>query len=252
MMDVGNSNIVLGVFEQGRLRCQWRLATVRARTADEYGLLMKALFQAEAPDIRELDGIVMSSVVPPLMVTLAETCKRYLGLAPLVVGPGVKTGISVVTENPREVGADRIVNAVAAVHLYGPPVMVVDCGTAITVCVIDEQGRYVGGLIAPGIETAAEALYQRAAKLPRIELVRPKSVVGRNTIASMQAGTIFGFAGLVDGIVERVREEIPLPFHVVATGGMAELIYPDSRQIHDLNPNLTLTGLYLLWQKNRA
>lgn len=251
VMDVGNSNIVIGVYEGTELACQWRLSTTSNRTVDEFGIVLKGLFHERGLPLSQLDGIVISSVVPPLMHTLEETCLRYFAKTPLVVGPGMKTGLSVVSENPREVGADRIVNAVAALHLYGPPVMVVDCGTATTVCVIDDQGRYLGGLIAPGLEIATEALYQRAAKLPRIELVRPKSVVGRNTVSSMQAGVIYGFVGLVDGLVERIREEIPLPFRVVATGGMADLIAADSRHIDVVHPTLTLEGLRVLWEKNR-
>lgn len=250
-MDVGNTNIALGVFEGAQLKHHWRIATVKRRTSDEWGILIKSLCRDQGFDDSTLDGIVISSVVPPLMTSLEEMCQRYFRCKPLIVGPGIKTGISIQSESPRDVGADRIVNAVAAVHQYGPPVIVVDFGTATTFCVIDGMGQYVGGVIAPGIMISAEALVQHASKLPRIELVRPKHIIGRNTISSMQSGVIYGFVGQVDGIVERIRAEMPLPFRVIATGGLADLVSPLSKTIECTNPNLTLEGLRVIWDRNR-
>lgn len=252
VLDVGNTNIVIGLYKGAELEHRWRISTVRDRTSDELGILIKSLFQDRKVDSGPVDGIVLSSVVPPLMTALEDMCQRYFGRVPLVVGPGMRTGLPIKYENPRDVGADRIVNAVAAIQIYGPPLIIVDFGTATTFCVVDEQGQYLGGVIAPGIRTSAEALFEHAAKLPRIELVRPRNVVGRNTVASMQAGVVFGFAGLVDGIVERIREEIPLPFKVVATGGLAELVNTQSRTIQYTNPALTLEGLRILWERNRT
>jgi len=191
-------------------------------------------------------------VVPPLMFVLEQLCTRYIGKNPLIVGPGIRTGLNIRIENPKEVGADRIVNAVAAIELYGPPLIVVDFGTATTFCYIDEAGQYMGGAISPGIGISTEALYRHAAKLPRIELVRPKSTVGKNTIASMQAGIIFGYAGQVDGIVERIREEFGTKPTIVATGGLAELVYGESKTIEIFNPLLTLEGLRIIYDRNRT
>ncbi len=252
VLDVGNTNIVIGLYTGKELRHRWRIATVRERTSDELGILLKSLFHDQGADPSALDGIVVSSVVPPLMTALENMCIRYFGHSPLIVGPGMRTGLPIKYENPRDVGADRIVNAVAAVQIYGPPLIIVDFGTATTFCVVDEQGQYLGGVIAPGVKTSADALFEHAAKLPRIELVRPRTVVGRNTVTSMQSGVIFGFAGLVDGIVERIRGEIPLPFKVVSTGGLAELVSAQSRMIQYTNLDLTLEGLRVLWERNRV
>jgi type III pantothenate kinase len=250
-VDVGNSNIVLGVYIGKELRCHWRLATNRMSTADEYGATIHRLFEMAGFDPREIEGVIISSVVPPLMYVMEQLCVKYLGRTPLIVGPGIKTGLNVRCDNPREVGADRIVNAIAAIELYGPPLIVVDFGTAITYCYIDPKGQYLGGAIAPGVRIATEALYQHAAKLPRIELVKPKSVVGRNTVSSMQSGIIFGFAAQVDGIVGRICQEFNVTPQVVATGGMAELIAEESRTIQKVNPYLTLQGLQILYERNR-
>lgn len=250
-MDIGNSNTVLGVFQGETLLRRWRVHTSRERTTDELGVLVRALFRDAQLDPNDLAGVTVCSVVPPIMNTVEEMCRTYLKLEPIVIGPGIKTGLPVLTENPREVGADRIVNAVAAVHLYGAPIVVVNLGTATTVCVVDERGQYTGGVIAPGLRIATDALYERAAKLPRIELSRPKSVIGRNTVHSMQSGVLYGFAGLVDGLIERVETELERRVQVVATGGMAELIAEVSHRIGTVNSDLSLIGLRLLWEKNR-
>ncbi|HZG87575.1 type III pantothenate kinase [Paenibacillus sp.] len=250
VVDVGNTNIVLGLYERETLRHHWRVATNRSSTADEYGIMIMTLFQHAGVRVNEVEGAIVSSVVPPINATLDQACRKYVRRTPLFVGPGVKTGLNIRYENPREVGADRIVNAVAGIQLYGPPLIIVDFGTATTFCYIDEKGDYVGGAIAPGIGISTEALYQRAAKLPRIELVRPKSTVGRTTVSSMQSGIIFGFAGQVDGIVGRIREEFGTKPRVVATGGLAELIAGESKTIDTVNPLLTLQGLQIIYERN--
>ncbi|MDF2926314.1 MAG: coaX [Paenibacillaceae bacterium] len=252
VVDVGNTNIVLGLYEGKKLLQDWRISTNRSATADEYGLMLFNLFAHRNMRLEDVEGVIISSVVPPLMFALESMCRKYIKKEPLVVGPGIKTGLSVRYENPREVGADRIVNAVAALELYGPPLIIVDFGTATTFCYIDERSQYIGGAIAPGIGISTEALYQRAAKLPRIELIKPKSTVGRNTVTSMQAGIIFGYAGQVDGIVTRIREEFGTNPTVVATGGLAELISSESRTIQIINPLLTLQGLQLIYERNRT
>jgi type III pantothenate kinase len=251
VVDVGNTNIVLGLYEGKQLLHHWRMSTNRQTTADEYGMMMYNLFQHAQLSMEQVEGVIISSVVPPLMFVLENLCLKYIKKAPLVVGPGVKTGLNIRYENPKEVGADRIVNAVAAIELYGSPCIVVDFGTATTFDYIDENGQYIGGAVAPGIGISTEALYQRAAKLPRIELVKPKSVVGRNTVASMQAGIIYGFAGQVDGIVDRIKEEFQVEPKVVATGGLAELISSESRTIELVNPLLTLQGLQIIYERNQ-
>lgn len=251
-IDVGNTNIVLGVYERGqKLVHHWRISTNRAATADEYGMKLHQLFSYAGLSFQDIGGVIISSVVPPLMITLEKLCQTYIGKAPLIVGPGLKTGMNIRYENPREVGADRIVNAVAAIELYGPPLIVVDFGTATTFDYIDEKGQYIGGAIAPGIGISTEALYQKAAKLPRIEIVKPTTVVGRNPVASMQAGIVHGFAGQVDGINERIQEEFGQSCQVIATGGLAELISEHSRTIKEVNPWLTLQGLYILYERNQ-
>lgn len=251
VFDVGNSNVVLGIYRGRSLEESWRVSTDRRRTTDEYAILIKNLFQFSGRQFSEIRAVVISSVVPPLMPVLEELSQRYFNIEPVVVGPGVKTGISIRYENPREVGADRVVNAVAAYELYGGPLIIVDFGTATTFCVISANGEYLGGAIAPGIGISTEALFQQAAKLPRIELVKPKSVIGKNTISSMQSGIIYGFIGQVDGIVERIKAELGCDAFVVATGGLAELIAAESKTVNKVNPILTLEGLRIIYERNQ-
>lgn len=250
VIDVGNTNIVLGLYQERTLLHHWRVSTNRSATVDEYGMQLYSLFQHSGIKFSEVEGVIVSSVVPPLVSVMESLCLHYLKRTPFTVGPGIKTGLNVRVDNPKEVGADRIVNAVAALELYGAPCIIVDFGTATTYDYIDPAQQLVGCAIAPGIGISTEALYQKAAKLPRIELVKPKSVVGRNTVSAMQAGIIYGYVGQVDGIVERVKQEFNVNPTVIATGGLAELISSDSRTIQIVNPLLTLQGLQMIYEKN--
>lgn len=251
VVDVGNTNIVFGLYKGDKLLRHWRLSTNQVATEDEYGMMMVQALQIDGYNVEEIQGVAISSVVPPLMPILEKLSKRYLNQEPLIVGPGIKTGLNIRYENPREVGADRIVNAVAAIAKYGSPLLIVDFGTATTYDYIDKQGQYIGGAITPGIGISTEALYRSAAKLPRIELVAPKSVIGRNTVQSMQAGIIHGYAGQVDGIVRKVKEEYDEHIKVIATGGFAELVSAESSAIEVVDPLLTLLGLRLIYEKNQ-
>ncbi|TCP57687.1 pantothenate kinase [Tumebacillus sp. BK434] len=251
VLDVGNTNITLGVYKGNDLLYHWRIATIRERTEDELGILVKSLLADKGIAVGEINGIAISSVVPPLMFALERMSNKYFGHKPIVIGPGVKTGLNIKYENPREVGADRIVNAVAAIEKYGYPLIIVDFGTATTFCVINDVGDYMGGVVAPGINISTEALFRHAAKLPRIEITRPASVVGRNTITSMQSGVLYGFTGQVDGIVSRIKKEFNLPFKVIATGGLASLISAESFEIEIQDDNLTLDGLRIIWDRNQ-
>lgn len=251
VIDVGNTNIVLGVYKDTELLDHWRISTDRQRTTDEYGVLIRELFYLNDLRADDINAIIISSVVPPVVPTLERMCQRYFGLSPLIIGPGVKTGMDIRYDNPREVGADRIVNAVAAYEKYGGPVIIVDFGTATTFCAVDAKGVYLGGSICPGIGISTEALVQRTAKLPRIELKRTDSVICRNTIESMQAGVFYGFVGQVEGIVSRMRRELDMSARVVATGGLAVVIAPATKAIDVVEPMLTLEGLRIIYERNR-
>jgi type III pantothenate kinase len=250
VVDVGNTNIVLGLYQERTLTHHWRLSTNRSSTVDEYGVLISNLFQLAGVRAEQMKGVILSCVVPPLMNTLEQLFVKYVGIEALVVGPGIKTGLNIRYENPKEVGADRIVNAVAGIEQYGTPLVVVDFGTATTFDYIDASGVYLGGAIVPGIGISTEALYQKAAKLPRIELTKPKTVIGRNTVAAMQAGIIFGYAGQVDGIVRRICKEFNVQPRVIATGGLAELIAGETETIEKVDPLLTLEGLRIVYERN--
>ena len=251
-LDVGNTNIVLGLFSGKDLRHHWRLSTRREGTSDEYNLLIEGLFLLEHVQRAEVKAGVISSVVPPLQATLREMVEKNFGVTPLLIEPGIKTGMPILYENPKEVGADRIVNAVAAVERYGKPTIVVDFGTATTFDVISERGEYLGGAIAPGISISAEALFQRAAKLPRIDIARPKEAIGKSTVASMQSGLYYGYLSLVEGMLARIKAEMSVDMIVVATGGLAHLIVGSSPLIDHIDPLLTLEGLRILYERNQS
>jgi type III pantothenate kinase len=250
-IDVGNTNTVLGAFDGATLRHQWRVETSQSRTYDEWGILARQLFASAGLDPARIEAVVVSSVVPPLAFSLEQMALRYFGHRPLFVGPGVKTGMPILYENPREVGADRVVNAVAAYHRWRQGLVVVDFGTATTFDAVSPRGEYLGGAIAPGISISMEALFRHASKLPRVEFARPPSVVGKNTVASMQSGLVYGYVGLVDGICGRMEAELGFPAKVVATGGLAPLIAGVSRAISEVDEHLTLDGLRLIHELNR-
>jgi type III pantothenate kinase len=249
VVDVGNTNVVLGIYRGDKLAGSWRLATARERTADEYGILARQLLGDFASS---LDGAIVSSVVPPLNFAIQSMIESRFGLEPLFVEPGVKTGIAIHVDNPQEVGADRIVNCVAAFERYGGPAIIVDFGTATTFDVVTENAEYVGGVIAPGINISAEALFARASRLPRVDIRRPPTVIGTNTVVNMQSGLYFGYLGLVDGILARMKTELPPLKKVLATGGLAPLLARDSEHIEEVVEDLTLEGLKMIWDRNRA
>jgi type III pantothenate kinase len=250
-IDIGNSNILLGVFKEDKLLHEWRLLTESDKTIDEYGILFQSLYRSAGLAVEETKDIIISSVVPPLINTLEELCKKYFHLNPLIVEPGVKTGMPINYDNPLEVGADRIVNAVSAYEKYKKSLIIVDFGTATTFDCISHKGEYLGGAIAPGIMVSTEALFHKASKLPRIELIKPQTVIGKNTVASMQAGIVYGYVGLIDGIVHRMKEEMKDNPLVVATGGLAQLIATESETIDEVDELMTLEGLRIIYNKNR-
>lgn len=252
VFDVGNTNIVLGLYDGDKMIYHWRAATNELKTADEYAASLGMMFQLDGVTFDMVTDIIISSVVPPVNPTLEYLCRRYFHVEPMMVGPGMKTGLNILYDNPRELGADRIVNAVAGITLYGGPLIIIDLGTANTFCAIDEKKRYLGGAVTPGIGISMEALFQRASKLPRIELTPASSVICKNTVSAMQSGIYYGAIGQVDGIVRRMKKEMGYKeIKVIATGGLADLIASQSETIDVIDPLLTLKGLYILFKKNR-
>ena len=254
--DVGNTDIVLGAFKGGKLVQNWRMETMRHRSADEYAMMVNQLFEFEGLKLSDVKGVIVSTVVPSVLYSLQHMAKKYVGSRAMVVGPGIKTGLKIVYDDPTQVGADRIVNAVAALHKYGGPVIVIDFGTATTFCACTKDWHYVGGAITPGLKISSEALFEKTAKLPRIELEEPQSVICKNTSESMKSGLIFGHRGLVEYMTVRIKEELAeidgtgRPVHVIATGGMATLIGAGTEIIDTVDKMLTLEGLLYIYEKN--
>jgi type III pantothenate kinase len=251
-IDVGNTHTVMGVFNEDRLVANWRIRTERERTSDELGVLFSNLFSTSPVAMGSIEGAIIASVVPPLNNTVDELCQHYFGLKPLFVGPGIKTGMPILYDNPKEVGADRIVNAVAAYERCKDDLVVVDFGTATTFDCISANGEYLGGAIAPGVQISCEALFQRASKLPRVEIFgQPRAAVAKDTIGAMNAGIIYGYAGMVDGVVRAINEERGVQCKVIATGGLSKVIAPQSKAIQEVDELLTLLGLRILFLRNQ-
>ncbi|MCX5840812.1 MAG: type III pantothenate kinase [Deltaproteobacteria bacterium] len=251
VVDVGNTNTVLGLFDGDQLVHDWRIRTVVDHTVDEYGMLIYNLYKTSRISSRKIQDIIISCVVPPMLNILEPLCQKYFNLKPLIVGPGVKTGMPIFYDNPKEVGADRIVNAVAGYEKYKKDLIIVDFGTATTFDYVSEKGEYMGGCISPGIMISSDALFERAAKLPRVELSKPKSIVAKDTVSSMQAGIMYGYAGLVDGICDRMKAEVKSNPLVVATGGLAKIVAPETKSIDVVDEMLTLEGLRIIYLRNR-
>ena len=249
-MDIGNTNIKTALFDGTVMKGYWRISTNKMYTSDEYGMLISNLFQHEGFSLREPEGIIISSVVPTINFTIEHMCQNYFKKTPMFVVPGIKTGINIRYENPRELGSDRIANAVAALEEYGAPVITIDFGTATTFGVVDEGGAFLGGAICPGIKLASEALGSGTAKLPRFELAKPDHVIGRTTLANLQSGMFYGYVGLVQNVIYKIKQELGKPATVVATGGMAQMIADESRAIDHVDGSLTLKGLRLIYERN--
>jgi type III pantothenate kinase len=249
VLEVGNTNTSVGVFEGSRLLVSWRLTSRREQTADEYGVFIQTLLQTRGIEQQHITGVAISNVVPTVQQTLEWMCEAYFGISPFTVQPGVNVAFPLNVDHPTEVGADRVCNVVAGVALYGTPLIVVDFGTATNFDVVNARGEFVGGAIAPGLTVAAEALISRGARLFRVELVRPKEAIGRNTVTNIQSGVVYGYAGLVDGLVDRMRRELDGDVKVVATGGLAGQMREVARNIQEVNPNLRLEGVRMIWER---
>ena len=254
VMDVGNTNIVFGLFNGKKLILDWRFSTDKDRTSDEYGLLFDQIFRYNNIDVNDIEDVIISSVVPTLMHTLPAASIKYFKKEPMVIGPGIKTGMNIKYDNPKEVGADRIVNAVAAFDKYGGPIIIVDFGTANTFCFVNKEGDYCGGVITPGIKISSEALFMRTAKLPKVELIKPKKIIGKNTVNSIQSGLVYGYIGMVDYIIEKMMQEMNVSeseITVIATGGFSNLIASESKYINIIDKLLTLDGLRIIYERNK-
>ena len=249
VIEVGNTNTGVGVYDGRRLLVSWRLTSRREQTADEYGVFIQTLLGTRGIGPTQITGVAISNVVPPVQQTLEWMCEAYFGMHPFTVQPGVNISIPLRVDHPTEVGADRVCNVVAGTALYGTPLIIVDFGTATNFDVVNARGEFVGGAIAPGLMVAAEALISKAARLPRVELVRPKEAIGRNTVTNIQSGVVYGYAGLVDGLVQRMRQELDGDVKVVATGGLAEQMRQIAQSIQQVNPNLRLEGLRMIWEQ---
>jgi len=255
VIDVGNTNIVFGVYKGKDLIYDWRISTDKEKTSDEYGILFTNLIKYSNVRVDEIEAIIVSSVVPTMMHTLESMIIRYFNRKPMIIGENVDTGINILYDNPNEVGQDRIVNAVAAYEKYGGPTIIVDFGTANTFCYVNEKGDYLGGVITPGIKISADALFSRAAKLPKVEIIKPEKIMSKNTINSMQAGLVYGYIGMVDFIIEKMIEENDVnkdEVNIIATGGFSRLIAPDSKYIQTVDKMLTLDGLRLIYERNKS
>jgi type III pantothenate kinase len=251
VIDIGNTNTVFGIYKNGSLINHWRLSTALNKTVDEYAILVNSLIYFEKIRLSDVKNAIISCVVPPLLFAFQKICRKYIGIEPFVVEPGIKTGMPILYENAQELGADRIVNAVAGYEKHRKSLIIVDFGTATTFDYVTPRGEYAGGVIAPGIMISMEALFERASKLPRVELTKPKEIIGKNTVNAIQAGIVYGYVSLVDGIVKRMKENVNTNPYVIATGGLSNLVYQEAQSIDEVDEFLTLKGLKLLYERNR-